>query len=481
MVLVQFFCNSFILHAQVSEEAMEEIFGYDDAEMSKRRKMSCSSVFCDPRRRGYRFIILTFLFLAYICVFFTVELPSGLQTVLLEVMDINAKEYNLLFSIFTWPDVVLSLFGGIIMDRFIGLRAGIVLVAAVSLTGEVIFAIGGFMSSYPIALLGRVVFGCGIGIYKNALFIFIALWFKGKEINFVTASSVCFARTGTSLGLLVPEIFYNKLEHLHESNSFRVGASFCLGVTALALGLLCCIIVVILDKRGAKLLHRKPSESVEFKMTDFKDFSPSFWLASLPQALFYSVLYSYAANGQFFVISKYGINRSKANIANALIFIAPILVTPLFGLLLDLCGYNILWGMLGAFIGVLAHVVYATSAADAFIPYIGGITYSLSYTVLVTAIYPMPVFIVRCHQLATAYSFYNVQYCILFSLVSVVAGYVIDHFGFLILEVYFALLMVVAFCSLLMLLMITLANGSTKLLKADRGTSTDSEDDDSDY
>lgn len=455
---------------------MEEIFGYDDAEMSA--KATCISVCCNPRRRTYRFIILGFLFIAYICVFFTVELPSGLQTILMDVMDINAKQYNVLFSIFSWPDIVLSMCGGIVMDRIIGLRTGIVLVAAVALAGEIIFALGGFLNSFPVVLVGRVVFGCGIGIYKNALFVFVALWFKGKEINFVTATSVCFARTGTSLGLLVPEMFYDSLYAFHVSNSFRVGVSFCLGVSALAIGLICCIIIAILDKRGAKILHRQSSENVRLKMTDLKDFSASFWLASLPQALFYSVLYSYAANGQFFVVSKFGLGRSMANIANSLIFIAPIVVTPAFGLLLDLCGYNILWGILGGFIAIIAHVLYAGSGQGTFIPYIGGITYSLSYTVLVTAIYPMPVFIVQSHQLATAYSFYNVQYCILFSVISIVAGYLIDHFGFLFLEIYYIILMGFAFCSLVMLLLITLANGTTKLLKADRRTYSDNENKD---
>ena len=127
------------------------------------RKGCCSRLYdllCDPRQRLYRCIIALFLLLNFCCVYFIIELPTGLQTVMLNGMGINAKQYNLLFSVFTVPDIVLSVFGGVLVDKVIGIRSGLLLVAFVTFLGEAVFATGGFIDSYVVTVLGRVILGC---------------------------------------------------------------------------------------------------------------------------------------------------------------------------------------------------------------------------------------------------------------------------------------------------------------------------------
>jgi len=66
----------------------------------------------------------------------------------------------MLYSIYSFPNVVLPLIGGYLVD-FIGVRMCIFIFSCFVCGGQVIFAIGVSASSYWMALLGRAVFGVG--------------------------------------------------------------------------------------------------------------------------------------------------------------------------------------------------------------------------------------------------------------------------------------------------------------------------------
>ncbi len=446
-------------------EVQDELFGYDS-----KKIYGMWSFFCNPRNPPYRYFIMILLYLSYFCIFFVIELPSGLQIDIMKVMNINAKQYNLLFSVFTWPDLILSVFGGILMDRVIGLRAGILLLGLLALIGQTIFTVGMFINSFPIALTGRIVLGCGIGLLKNVIFVFVALWFKGKELSFISALGTCFTRTGTSLGILAPQHIYDSLKSIISLKSHGLGITSSIGIAAFIFSFVGCCLAVILDKRGQGIMiERTVAQKKRFKFRDLKDFSISYWLGTLPMSLFYSVLYSYAANGQLFVSSKYGFSVGKANLANSLIFTAPILVTPFLGILMDITGYNIIWSIIGLLFAMATHGSYIVSDSQMFfVPFVAAISYSLSYSIFVTAIYPLPVLLIQEHQLTTAYSLYNLQYSVAFSVISVITGFLIDHNGFLILEVFFILLVCFMLCSIVLLLFIDMGRDTKVLLVSNR-------------
>jgi len=66
----------------------------------------------------------------------------------------------LLYSVYSYPNTVLPIFGGIFLDA-IGLRLGIMIFTAILTLGQAIFATGGYYKSLGIMLAGRVVFGLG--------------------------------------------------------------------------------------------------------------------------------------------------------------------------------------------------------------------------------------------------------------------------------------------------------------------------------
>ena len=52
-------------------------------------------------------------------------------------MSINNLQYNLLYSLYSWPNVFLSLVGGVLIDRFFGVRVGSIVFSCLVTFGQV--------------------------------------------------------------------------------------------------------------------------------------------------------------------------------------------------------------------------------------------------------------------------------------------------------------------------------------------------------
>ena len=66
----------------------------------------------------------------------------------------------MLYSLYSFPNVIIPLIGGILIDK-IGARIVLILVATICLIGQAVFGLGGFINFFSIMLVGRVIFGVG--------------------------------------------------------------------------------------------------------------------------------------------------------------------------------------------------------------------------------------------------------------------------------------------------------------------------------
>ena len=76
--------------------------------------------------------------------------PSPLKSTLTDPngdFQFTESQFNSLNSIYSLPNTVLPLFGGILLDK-IGIRIGLVTFTVILTLGQLIFAIGGYKYSY---------------------------------------------------------------------------------------------------------------------------------------------------------------------------------------------------------------------------------------------------------------------------------------------------------------------------------------------
>jgi MFS family permease len=105
----------------------------------------------DPQNPGYISMKKTnmrWCMLLMACFFmfgntFCYDSPGPMETQLQKQLDIDATRYSLLYSVYSMPNMVLPVFGGILLDSM-GVRFGLVLFCAILTIGQAVFMIGGY-------------------------------------------------------------------------------------------------------------------------------------------------------------------------------------------------------------------------------------------------------------------------------------------------------------------------------------------------
>ena len=395
---------------------------------------------CHPSHWTYRCAMLLLVCYTYLATFYCTESPGGLEDIIIEVMEVDAEKYDLLLSISFWPNVVLCLVGGVAVDRLLGLRLGCILVMLTAALGQFIWAIGAFVDQFWVMLVGRFFIGIGgelIAVVGTALSI---CWFDKSKLTFAISLGATAARLGGALGLAGPQFVYEHLTFIVDPLN-RLGTTLLVGVGLLLLGIVASLLIIMLDIRSERVLQRERHKFSKIKCSDLNQFSVTYWLTVLIIALYYPVVFSFVGIGQVFFIKKFGLSLEASGVANALIFCSTILATPLVGYLVNVAGYHGYWAMLGVMFALSAHLTFIFSYGQTFVPYIAGVLYSFSYTIIVPSLWSLPGFLVEANQAATAYGIVHCVYDLVISGLTVLTGLLVDEGGYFVLEIMFSLLL----------------------------------------
>ena len=407
----------------------------------KRSCCSCDAACCDPRSCSHRYVLLGLLSFIQVVAYFSMESPGGLEKTIIHVMNIDTMNYELQFSASSWSNVVVCLLGGVLVDRVLGLRLGFFLSMMIAASGQLVWALGAFVGEYWVMLCGRFLLGAGSEMFfiiGNAL---LAVWFKNKEISFAMSIDISACRIGGALALLANSEIYELLWFIPGGTN-RLGSTLLVGFVGYLMAIVCSIVIIAIDYCGEKKTDRQTLTVKKIRCSDVKDFSLSFWLVVGASSLYYPVIFSFVGIGQLYFVDKYGLGITAANVANSVVFGGIPIITPLIGLLVDMTGYHVSWGILGTLVAMLSHLLFAFSSPTAIvIPYLSGIISSLSYSFFASGIWPLPALMIREHQVATAYGLLKCPYHISMSIVTIITGIIVDRAGYLFLEVFFFLML----------------------------------------
>jgi MFS family permease len=84
-----------------------------------------------------------------------------------------------LYTIFAFPNIFATFIIGFLID-FIGVRIGLISLAAGVALFQLVIAIGGYAYSYTTILIGRMLFGLASESLITAQASMVSFWFKGK-------------------------------------------------------------------------------------------------------------------------------------------------------------------------------------------------------------------------------------------------------------------------------------------------------------
>mmetsp|Transcript_2194 Transcript_2194/g.4888 ORF Transcript_2194/g.4888 Transcript_2194/m.4888 type:complete len:454 (-) Transcript_2194:84-1445(-) len=121
---------------------------------------------------------------------------SATQDALMNSVGMSENTFGLLASVYSWPNVILPLFGGMFIDRM-GVRIASFFFTTLVLLGSLLFSLGLWVKSVPMLVVARVLFGFGGESQNVASLSFISKWFAGRELAFALAINVSVSRLGS--------------------------------------------------------------------------------------------------------------------------------------------------------------------------------------------------------------------------------------------------------------------------------------------
>ncbi|XP_033325269.1 lysosomal dipeptide transporter MFSD1 isoform X1 [Megalopta genalis] len=390
--------------------------------------------FCSPKRLPFRFVGLTLMSVVGFGAYFCFDNPSALQDNFKTDLQMSTSKFVLLYSIYSWPNVILCFIGGYLLDSIFGIRLGTIIYMALTLIGHLIFATGALVNAFWLMMLGRFVFGIGSESLAVAQNSYAVLWFKGKELNMVFGLQLSFARVGSTVNFLIMEPIYQFVNQYYKGPEC-IGLILFLASLTLVVSLICACVLGAMDKRAETLLRRGDGQLPKvISLTDVKDFKPIFWLITFICIAYYVSIFPFIALGKVFFERKYSFEPSNANAVNSLVYSISAIASPIFGYVVDRTGRNVLWVFIGIFATIVAHGLLAFTYES---PYVCMILMGLAYSMLASSLWPLIALVTPEYQLGTAFGIAQAAQNLGMAVANIVAGLIVDKSGYFMLEIFF--------------------------------------------
>lgn len=407
---------------------------FEDQDNDPEYESRCARSCCHPAGMCHRFIALFFMCFLGFGSYFCYDNPAALMDYFSKDLNLSTTQYSLLYSLYSWPNVVLCFIGGFLIDRVFGIGLGTNLYMLITLIGQVVFSMGVMFDIFWVMVLGRFVFGIGCESLAVAQNNYAVLWFKGKELNMVFGLQLSFARVGSAVNFWVMESIYKWV------NQYYKGAE-CLGIvifiatSTCVASMLCSLILGCLNKRADRILRRSentPGEVV--RLGDITTFPSTFWLISVICVAYYIAIFPFIAIGKKFFIEKFHLEPPAANYVCSIVYLISAVASPVLGLLIDKTGKNVLYVLFSIMATIAAHLILILCDLN---PYYGMVLMGLSYSTLASSLWPLVALIIPEYQLGTAYGICQAVQNLGLAVALILSGLIVDQGGYFWVEMFF--------------------------------------------
>lgn len=337
----------------------------------------------------YRWLVLIVISFAMFGNYYIYDSISPLADVLASQLNFSDSNIGLLNAIYSVPNIIMVLIGGIIIDR-VGTKKSILLFAILCMIGAGVTA-----SSPELSIMasGRLIFGLGAESLIVAVTTALARWFKGKELSFAFGLNLTLARLGSFAALNSPSWAKSLYVDWQYPLLLSVGA----GVISVATAL----IYFAQDTYATK--HYNLGSAGETDKVEFKDifkFGTSYWYVVALCITFYSAIFPFQTFAVKFFQHAHDVTRETGGFLSSMLTLFAMIATPLFGLLADKIGKRALMMMFGSLLLIPVYLMMAYLDLTLYIPMaMMGIAFSLIPAVM----WPSVSYLVSSSRLGTAY------------------------------------------------------------------------------
>jgi MFS family permease len=247
------------------------------------------------------------------------------------------KEYTqemnqALYSVYSWPNTVLAVFGGLLIDKYIGLRKSMMLFAVLVFVGAIVFYFGVLSNTYSLLIVGRIIFGLGAESLNCTQTTAAARWFHNGGLAVSICMTISFSRVGASLGfLLSPRI----AQSASVPQAALVGIFMCLFSLILTGG---AIAMDVFATRRRILPAESLDSNAAVRVVDAFKFKKAYWLLCGFCCGAYCSIYPFIAIAKNFFEVNYGVSSTTAGSYLSAYQIMCAIGLPLTGFLVEFVG-----------------------------------------------------------------------------------------------------------------------------------------------
>lgn len=236
-------------------------------------------------------------------------------------------QIGLLNAIYSLPNIVLILVGGVLVDRF-GAARMTMITAAICFAGALLTALS---PNFAGMAAGRLLFGIGAETFNIATLAAIADYFGAGTLAFAMGLGLSIGRLGSYSADMSPNWFSTAYASGWQQ-PLLIAAAF--GATSLAASL----VYGLIDRRRTASAPPKPVAE-KFVFRDLLHFRKAYWYLLALCVLWYSVILAFRSTFSIkYFQHVHGLDLGTAGEMNSYVFLAAVFATPAFGWLCDRVG-----------------------------------------------------------------------------------------------------------------------------------------------
>lgn len=380
-----------------------------------------SSPFSDraahPPPASLRWTVLVLVSVAMFGNYYAYDAVGPLADHLQRLLGFTDTQIGTLNAIYSLPNVVMVLVGGILVDRF-GTRRATLYFTLVCLLGALLTALS---PRFPVMAAGRLIFGLGAESMIVAITAALGQWFAGRQLGFAFGVNLSIARAGSYAADMSP----TWAKALYEGGW---QPPLLLAVGLCAVGLLGAAGYFVLERHAEQRYQlSRPAPPDRFVWRDLLRFDRSYWYVVALCVTFYSVIFPFRSTFAIkYFQHTYHLSLEEAGALNGYVFLAAIFATPAFGLLVDRAGRRALFMAAGS---LLLFAVFPILAYTGWNQWIATVLIGIAFSLVPAVLWPSVPCLVEPQRLGTAYGLMTMLQNIGLMTFNLAAGWLNDRSG----------------------------------------------------
>lgn len=357
------------------------------------------------------------LFLACVGLFgsyYVYDNPGAMLHEIENYLNIDNTQYNLLYSVYSFPNTVLPFFGGFLVDRM-GTNISMFVFLSLICAGQAIFWLGATVKNFTLCIIGRMVFGFGGESLSVATSALLATWFKNKEMAFAMGLNLSVARLGSVINDQVSPAMHS------------VPLALLVGFFICCVSLASVVVLSLVDKMAERKAREQDAQHLlenpataetaapaepPVSLADVREFSYTFWLLCISCVIVYGAVLPFNNISGGLFSDKWNLDTAVANRYLLIPFLISACLSPFMGGVVDVFGKRAHLLTLSALSLCLGHGLlgFVEAGRAGFIaqgvamwPAISVMIIGFSYCIYAAAIWPSIALVVPERTVGTAY------------------------------------------------------------------------------